>query len=303
MRNDAMTPRERWLAVLRRQKPDRTPTDYWGTPETGEKLRLHLGAATLYEALDRLHVDYPIFVAPRYVGPPLAPGCDVFGVAHRDIDYGSGVYPETVSHPLAKCSSLAEVEATYRWPDPDWWDYSGIPAQARGHDDRIIRGGGSEPFLTYKDLRGDVQAMVDLVEHPDIVEYCLGKLFDLAYTNTQRIYEAIPGRVDVSYVAEDMGAQTDLMISPRHIRRFLLPGMKRMIDLVHSAGATVFHHNDGNVTRILPDLVGAGHRRAQPHPVARRRHGPRRPEAALWQPAGLPRRGRQPAYPALRVGG
>ena len=33
MRNDAMTPRERWLAVLRRQKPDRIPTDYWGRPK------------------------------------------------------------------------------------------------------------------------------------------------------------------------------------------------------------------------------------------------------------------------------
>ena len=100
--------------------------------------------------------------------------------------------------------------------------------------------------------------MVDLVENPEIVHYCLGKLFDLAYTNTLRIYEAIPGRVDISYVAEDIGGQDDLMFSPRHIRRFLFPGMKRMIDLVHSAGAYVFHHNDGNVTRILPDLIGPG---------------------------------------------
>ena len=258
MRTDAMTPRERWLAVFRRQKPGRTPTDYWGTPETGDKLIRHLGTATLNEALDHLHVDYSVLVSPRYVGPAFAPGCDVFGVAHRDIDYGSGVYPETVSHPLADCSTLAEIEANYRWPHPDWWDYSEIPSQVRGREDRIIRGGGSEPFLTYKDLRGDVQAMVDLVAHPDIVDYCLGKLFDLAYANTQRIYEAIPGRVDVSYVAEDMGAQTELMLSPRHIRRFLFPGMKHMIDLVHSAGVTVFHHNDGNITRILPELVELG---------------------------------------------
>jgi uroporphyrinogen decarboxylase len=31
-----------------------------------------------------------------------------------------------------------------------------------------------------------------------------------------------------------------------------------MIDLVHSAGALVFHHNDGNVIRILPELVELG---------------------------------------------
>lgn len=253
-----MSPRERWLAVMRRQKPDRVPTDYWGTPETGEMLMRHFGVATLHDALDRLQVDYIVKVVPCYVGPALPPHTDVFGVLHRDVDYGSGVYAETISHPLAGYNSVAEIEANYRWPDPDWWDYSDIPNQVRGYEDHPIRGGGSEPFLDYKNLRGDAQAMIDLVENPEIVEYCLGKLFDLAYANTLRIYEAIPGRVDFSYVAEDMGAQTDLMISPRHIRQYLFPGMKRMIELVHSVGAYAFHHNDGNIIRILPELVELG---------------------------------------------
>jgi uroporphyrinogen decarboxylase len=34
--------------------------------------------------------------------------------------------------------------------------------------------------------------------------------------------------------------------------------MKRMIDLTHQAGVHVFHHNDGNCRRILPELVAAG---------------------------------------------
>jgi uroporphyrinogen decarboxylase len=253
-----MTPRERWLAVMRRQKPDRTPTDYWGTPETARMLRHHFGTPTLNKALDRMHVDYLITVGPRYVGPRLPPHTDVYGVHYRDVDYGSGKYSEADSHPLAQYTTVEQIEAHYRWPDPDWWDYSGIPARIRGKEDRAIRGGGSEPFLMYQKLRGDIQAMVDLVENPEIVEYCLGKMFDLAYTNTLRIYEAIPGKVDFTYVAEDMGTQTGLMFAPRHIRRFLFPGMKRMIDLVHSAGAYVFHHNDGNIIRILPELVGLG---------------------------------------------
>jgi uroporphyrinogen decarboxylase len=76
--------------------------------------------------------------------------------------------------------------------------------------------------------------------------------------NTRRIYEEIPGKVTLTYVAEDMGGQNDLMISPAHIREFLLPGMKRMIDLAHEAGACVFHHNDGNCRRIIPDMINAG---------------------------------------------
>ena len=73
-----------------------------------------------------------------------------------------------------------------------------------------------------------------------------------------RIYEAIPGKVTISYVAEDMGGQEDLMISPAQIREFLLPGMRRMIGLVHGAGAYAFHHNDGAVRRIVPDMIEAG---------------------------------------------
>ena len=117
------------------------------------------------------------------------------------------------------------------------------------------------------------QAFVDLVENPEIVHYCLDKLFDLAYETAVRIYEAVPGRVDISYIAEDMGGQTDLMISVRHIREFLLPGMKRMIDLAHQAGAHVFHHNDGSCWRIIPDMIGARHRSPQPPPVALPGHG------------------------------
>jgi len=48
------------------------------------------------------------------------------------------------------------------------------------------------------------------------------------------------------------------MFSPAQIREFLLPRMKRMMDLVHGAGAYVFHHNDGACRAILPDMIEAG---------------------------------------------
>lgn len=34
--------------------------------------------------------------------------------------------------------------------------------------------------------------------------------------------------------------------------------MKRMIELVHSAGAFVFHHDDGAIRKIIPDLIETG---------------------------------------------
>jgi len=72
-----MTPRERWLAVLRREAPDRVPMDYWGTPETSAILRRRLGCRTIREALTRLHVDFVVKAVPEYVGPRLKRLTDV----------------------------------------------------------------------------------------------------------------------------------------------------------------------------------------------------------------------------------
>jgi uroporphyrinogen decarboxylase len=232
--------------------------DYWGTPEMGEKLVRHLGAADLEEALRKLHVDRPLAVAPDYVGPAIPPDSDVFGVRYRTVAYGEGTYREAVSAPLAGFASAEEIERSYRWPDPDWWDYSAIARQAREGEHRPVRAGGSEPFLIYKKLRGMEQAFTDLVLEPEIVHTCLQHLYDLAYENTRRIYEQIPGKVTFSYVAEDLGAQTGLLFSPEQIRTFFLPHMRRMIGLVHGAGVRVFHHSDGAIREILPDLIEAG---------------------------------------------
>jgi uroporphyrinogen decarboxylase len=258
MAKDTMSPRERWLAVLNRKKPDRVPMDYWATDEATTKLLKHLGCATEEQMFRRLHIDKPLAAQPRYAGPAIPTDSDEFGCRFRDIDYGTGTYRECIHHPLAGFKTLAEIKASYRWPNPDSWDYSGIAALVDARSQMPVQGGGSEPFLIYKNLRGDERAFMDLVEKPDIAHWCLDRLFDLAYANTQRIFDAIPGKVTFSYVAEDMGSQDDLMLSPAHIHEFLIPRMKRVIDLVHQGGGFVFHHNDGGVRRIIPDMIEAG---------------------------------------------
>ena len=258
MPRETMTPRERWSAVLTGEKPDRVPMDYWATAEASAKLVELMGVADIGEALEKLHVDTPLSLSGRYVGPKPPKGRNIWGVEHRDVNYGSGVYQEAVSSPLAEYGSVEEMEAGYTWPSPDWWDYSHLLEAVEKAPERPVRAGGSEPFLTYKQLRGEEQAFMDLVLEPEIVEYCLDKLYGLAYEGTRRIYETIPGKVMISYVAEDLGGQEDLMYSPDQIRRFFLPWMKKMVGLVHEAGACAFHHSDGAIRKIIPDLIDVG---------------------------------------------
>jgi len=208
--------------------------------------------------MKRLHVDRAIHASPRYVGPPVPEDADVFGCRFQHVNYGTGAYRECVYHPLAKFQSVEEIERSYHWPDPDWWDYSEIAKQVVEWEKYPAWGGGSEPFLTYKNLRGQEQAFLDLVLHPEIVHYCVEKLFDLCYQNTRRIYEQVPGKVLLTGIGEDLGSQEDLMYSPGQIREFLLPGNKRIIELIHQAGAYVLFHSDGAIRKILPLLIEAG---------------------------------------------
>jgi len=259
MPKETMTARERWLAVLNRETPDRLPMDYWATGEASSELMKHLECDGLEAVYECLHLDVPVPVWPVYAGPRLPPGQDTYGCRFEWADYGSGRYLECTHHPLAEFQTLGEIERSYdRWPDPDWYDYSVIPSQVRGKEMRPIQGGGSEPFLTYTLLRGQQQALIDLLDTPEIVHFCLDRLFGFCYENTRRIYEQIPGQVLISYVAEDMGSQRSLLYSPEHIREFLVPRMKRIIDLVHQAGAFVFHHNDGAIRKIIPEMIDAG---------------------------------------------
>lgn len=257
MPKETMTGRERWLAVLNREKPDRVPMDYWATEEATRNLLNYLGC-TFDEMLERLHIDLPYTVGPRYVGPAPPAGEDIWGFRHVQIEYGTGAYLEVANAPLAEYESVEAIEAEYAWPQADWWDYSHIPDELRGKEDRCIRGGGSEPLLMYMNLRGNEQAYMDLLVNPEIVHYCLDKLFDLAYENTRRIFEAAPGQVTITYVAEDLGGQDGLLYSKEQIREFLLPRMKRMMDLAREAGVYVFTHSDGAIRAIIPDLIDIG---------------------------------------------
>jgi uroporphyrinogen decarboxylase len=258
MPQESMTPKERWLAVLSGGTPDRVPVDYWGTAEATLKVMDYLSCSSWWELIEKLHLDCPILAAPDYIGPATEPGCDMYGCRYKDVDYSTGVYSECVYHPLAAYNTIEEIEKAYTWPTADWFDYSVISDQIQSREAYPVHGGGSEPFYVYTHLRGQEQAYMDLIINPELTHYCLGKLFDFCYENTRRIYEQIPGQVTFSYIAEDLGSQENLLFSPQTIRDFLLPGMKRMIELAHEAGVYAFCHSDGAIKRIIPDLIEIG---------------------------------------------
>lgn len=255
---ETMTPRERWQAVLHREKPDRIPMDYWATPEMEEKLLKHFGTDEPYDMYKKLHIDRPVVLEPEYVGPPLKDNTDWFGIGWDPVAYATGAYDEAVYNPLAKYNCLDELVDDYTWPDPDWFDYSGMPDLLKGKEEYPVEGPFSEAFYNYTNLRGLERAMMDLIEHPDMVNYCLDRIYEYEYERIVRALEAVPGKMTHCLVGEDFGSQNGLIYSPAQIRDFFLPRMKKLMALVHEGGAHVVTHSDGAVREAIPGLIEIG---------------------------------------------
>jgi uroporphyrinogen decarboxylase len=253
-----MTSRERWQAVLSGQKPDRWPTDFWSTGEVLDRLLKELRLSSAEELWPLWKIDKPFGIGGQYCGPTMG-DLDIWGLRHVQQSYadGAGVYSETVEHPLAGAQTVEDIEK-YPWPSPDWYDFSQVKARLATAGDRVVQGGGYEPFLLYCSMRGLEQAFMDLLEQPEIVDAAIGKLFDFHYTLNERLFEAAGNRIDTTYVAEDLGSQTSLLMSPATVQKILLPRIRKMIRLAHDHGIKVLYHTDGAARPVIPMLIDAG---------------------------------------------
>ena len=257
-----MTPRERVLAALDRRPVDRIPTDYWGTIEMTEKLLRHFGVEDTIELWPRLRVDKILRVTPTYVGPPLVDTpelrVDYWGVHRAPQPYADGVYWEMCHWPIRECQSVEEIEATYAWPSADWFDFSGVAEACAKHAEYAVEGGYMSPFLMFNCIRGLEASLLDLVANPDIAEYCLSRICGFLYEYHRRLFEAGGGRIDITQVTDDFGCQQGLLISREAFRRYFAPHYRRLIGLAKEFGIRVFHHDDGAMGELIPDLVELG---------------------------------------------
>jgi len=64
--------------------------------------------------------------------------------------------------------------------------------------------------------------------------------------------------VDGGYFGDDYGAQNNLLFSPAGWRRLVKPRLARLFAPFHERGLPVILHSDGQIQKILPDLVEIG---------------------------------------------
>jgi len=253
--------RERVLAAINHETPDRVPTDIWAVPEVWEKLRAHFGADA--DVAELLHIDGIAGVGAKYAGPALPSlgpdeSIDYWQIRRKNVSYGYGTYHEISHHPLAEARTIDDLEG-YAWPSADWFDYSQMAETARRRRDKqALQCGYMAPFTYHQYLRGLTKSLMDPLTDPEFTHHLLGRLCEFMYQHHRRMFEACEGLIDLAQVTDDYGMQTGPIMSLPTFREFYRPHLQRFIDLTHEFGIKVFHHDDGAIRDFLPDLVEMG---------------------------------------------
>ena len=259
-----MSSRERVLTALDHREPDRVPCWLGASPEWKALACAHLGLPDEESLLVYLGDDFRR-VASRYAGPahahptenlqyPDATYRTPFGIERHGYGYGM-----PLNEPLGDVRSVAEVDA-YAWPDPEWMVVSDIREEALGYDREFaILGGEWSPFWHDAiDLLGFDQLIYQMYDCPEIVDAVMAHTADYYLEVSRRTFEASGDAIDVFFIGNDFGAQVGPMIGPDQFRRFLVPHLKRFVDLGHSFGKRVILHTDGSVRSLIPDLIAIG---------------------------------------------
>ena len=259
-----MTSKERVRTVFEHREPDRVPCWMGASPEfralagaylhlpSDEDLSLHIG-----DDFRRVYAKYagPAGRSPdSHFACPGATSRTPFGVERHGYGYG-----QPLDHPLKDAQTAAELDA-YDWPDPGWMDVSGIRAEALRWEGRFaVLGGDWSPFYHDAiDLLGMERFMTAMVDEPVFVEALLEKIVDYYGEASRRIFDAAADVIDIFFIGNDFGTQTGPIVGEKLFRRFLLPHLKKLIDLGHAYGLKVMLHCCGGFAPLIPAMIEAG---------------------------------------------
>ncbi|HEY3321318.1 MAG TPA: uroporphyrinogen decarboxylase family protein [Planctomycetota bacterium] len=251
-----MTSRDRVLTTFAHELPDRVPAWCGSSAEFWDKARR---ALKLDDEALRVHFgDDFRRVWPRYAGPefPLQPGATCrtcFGVQRSGTGYG-----QPLNHPLEN-ATLQQIH-DYAWPDPKWMDVARLRDEALAWKRQyaILCGDWSPFFHDAIDLLGMENLYLKMYDEPELVDALMQHMVDYYATVSQRIFDAAADAIDIFFIGNDLGSQTGPLLGVELFDRFVLPHLKRLIDLGHSYRLKVMLHCCGGIGPLIPRLIDAG---------------------------------------------
>jgi uroporphyrinogen decarboxylase len=286
-----MTPRERVLAAVSHEEPDRVPIVLGVSNATGIKMKpyrelkqlldIDAGDEYLYrwpelgtaavdeEMLVRLGSDVRgvLDLEPAWVleqnatRPPHADYINSWGSGATEIRPGEW-FPMVC--PMASATTIEEIE-DYPWPDmDDPTRVAHVAAEAARLAAENRYAIMATPWLLFPlerafAMQGMDTFLMNLALHPDFAEALLWKIQERCKALMGHLLEALGDNVDVIKIGDDLGTQESLLMSPAMYRGVLKPIHADYIRSIRErTSAKIFFHTDGDVFPLIDDLVEMG---------------------------------------------
>mgnify|MGYP001143880420 CR=1 FL=1 len=279
----SMTHRERVLAALSHEEPDRVPMDLGSTIDSSivvegyGRLKAHFGVEAENVLTNRMmrvvDVDERVLRAldidTRGVFPGGPPDVILEGNKYRDGWFvvrvkpkGSYYYDERV-FPLSGEITVADI-VHYPWPDPsDPRRTAGLREQVRRireqSDCAVVLNLPSAFVHKTQYLRGFEDWFMDFAADRRLLTAMFDAVLEISLEICRDILAEVGHEVDVLLSADDVGAQNGLLVSPEAYRELIKPRHQKYFRLMHEMSpAKVLFHTCGSVIDIMDDLVEIG---------------------------------------------
>jgi uroporphyrinogen decarboxylase len=285
-----MTSRERVLTALAHEEPDRVPIILGVNMNTAlvegaqERLKRMLGIESPIEYLymktqQTVRMDEALM---RRLGSDAYGIQDLRPYAFRDEaipdEPGARFYDEwqmlyekeetggfrKLKRPLDGEVTIADIEKL-QWPDmADPARIEGIRARAQSlaaEGEYSIWGAPLRlyPYEMACHLREMTYVLMDMVSDQDFIRALYAKLTSLFKVLLDQYLGAVGEYLDVICIGDDLGTQAGLLFSPETYRTVLKPFHADLISFIRQrTKAYVYFHSDGDVERLIGDLIEIG---------------------------------------------
>lgn len=248
---DNMTSRERVLAVLRLEEPDRVPTFEWDI-DPGLVVQM-TGGGSYEDFVEQFDLD-AVMCGPDYAKKSIGDGywLDEWGVT-RAVGHEAYAMPVDEHSPIRNWADLEN------WQPPDPY----APGRFETMKRRVERFKGQRAIVVQlrdvwsnpRDLLGYVQLFILCKEQPDLVEALVERCVN---QSIGLLHQAAELGADLVMSGDDIADNRNTMISPAMWESIFLPHFRRWVKAIHDHGLKYWKHSDGNIMAVLPGLVEAG---------------------------------------------
>jgi uroporphyrinogen decarboxylase len=280
-----LTAKERVLSVLNFQEADRVPLDIGGINNTTmhvtieKKLKKYLGFEDKGSEIKAtsIQVVVPDESILRYFGADtrsiFISECvpwkynaetnlyiDQWGIGYKKNPDGN--YFNFYKHPLSEVEKISDLDK-YQFPDP----YSevvlyGLEEKIKTYKDEycLILEGLREPMFGLPSwLRENTNFYLDLAMDDGFVDALLDRVLDHYLKWTGFLLDRIGKHIDIVKVADDLGTQDSLLLSPEMYRKHIKPRQAILYkNIKEKCHCKILLHSCGAIRPIIPDLIEIG---------------------------------------------